>query len=95
MREFKKGDIVKVKNRRGPGWNSAGEMDVWMGKVVKLKEAGRGRLNCVIADDPRWSWNYYDFEKASNEEIAEYQKEHVCEIQITTRAKKNFFDSLF
>jgi hypothetical protein len=73
---FKKGDIVKVKNRRGVGWNSDGLMDGYCGKIVTLKEVSNSYLGVSIEDDRgHWCWSLEDFEPASNVEISRYIKE--------------------
>ena len=67
--KLKAGDKVKLKNRRGKGWNSDGMMDKYMGQIVTVSGIQKG-LFCdgftIKEDDgrgfPRWVFNSEDIE---------------------------------
>ena len=67
--KLKVGDKVRVKSKRGPHWNSQGEMDKWMGKEVTINEI-KG-MDIHIKEDAGehgggklggWFWDEEDFE---------------------------------
>lgn len=67
--EIKIGDKVKLKNRRGKGWNSDGMMDKYIGKIVTVSDIHQGFLEngfTIKEDDgrgfPRWVFNSEDIE---------------------------------
>ena len=50
--------VVKIYNVRPELWNRAGEMDVWMGKLVTIKNPVR----VTIKEAVEWTWSTADFE---------------------------------
>lgn len=73
---FKVGDKVKIKNRRGRGWNSQGYMDEYCGRIVTLTAVSPEYLECCIKEDGgRWRWNIEDFEIISNIDYSKELKE--------------------
>lgn len=69
---FKRGDIVKIKNRRGDGWNSEGHMDCYCGTIVTLTKVSDESLGCkILEDNGKWYWNLDDFEAVSNIDYSE------------------------
>lgn len=65
------GMIVWLKNRRGPNWNSRGDMDRYKGRQVKISKVSDGLFN-IHQDgednDYIWSFSSEDVESISNEE---------------------------
>ena len=66
---LKVGDKVKLKNRRGRGWNSDGMMDKYIGKIVTVSDIHQGysRNGFTIKEDdgrefPRWVFRLEDIE---------------------------------
>lgn len=67
--KLKVGDKVKLKNRRGKGWNSDGMMDKYIGKIVTVSYIYQGYLKngfAIKEDDgrgfPRWAFQLEDIE---------------------------------
>lgn len=67
--KLKVGDKVKLKNRRGNGWNSEGMMDKYVGKIVTVSDIYQGYSGngfTIKEDDgrgfPRWVFNSEDIE---------------------------------
>lgn len=64
--KFKVGDKVKLKNRRGKGWNSDGMMDKYIGKIVTVSYITLGNGFTIKEDDgrgfPRWVFRLEDIE---------------------------------
>lgn len=78
---IEKGNIVKVKDKRGMHWNQSGKMDHWMGKIVKIRKVLLPTIKIEDdteeysnSDGPGWTWRKTDFVQASNVEISEYLK---------------------
>ena len=63
---LKVGDKVKLKNRRGKGWNSDGMMDKYIGKIVTVSYITLGNVFTIKEDDgrgfPRWVFRLEDIE---------------------------------
>lgn len=85
---YKVGDKVRIKNRRGENWNTEGEMDHWMGKIMTLREEYYDktwhmeedkRENCGLG----WFWDEDDFEPAEQlltpNEVWKWLGEHYCD----------------
>ena len=67
--KLKAGDKVKLKNRRGKGWNSDGMMDKYIGKIVTVSDIHQGYSGngfAIKEDDgrgfPRWVFQLEDIE---------------------------------
>lgn len=67
--ELKVGDKVKLKNRRGIGWNIDGMMDKYIGKIVTVSDIHQGCFGngfTIKEDDgrgfPRWMFTPEDIE---------------------------------
>lgn len=64
--KLKVGDKVKLKNRRGKGWNSDGMMDKYIGKIVTVSYITLGNGFTIKEDDgrgfPRWVFSPKDIE---------------------------------
>lgn len=64
--KLKVGDKVKLKNRRGKGWNSDGMMDKYIGKIVTVSYITLGNDFTIKEDDgrgfPRWVFSPKDIE---------------------------------
>lgn len=64
--KLKAGDKVKLKNRRGKGWNSDGMMDKYIGKIVTVSYITLGNGFTIKEDDgrgfPRWVFFPEDIE---------------------------------
>lgn len=64
--KLKVGDKVKLKNRRGKGWNSDGMMDKYIGKIVTVSNIILGNGFTIKEDDgrgfPRWVFRLEDIE---------------------------------
>lgn len=64
--KLKAGDKVKLKNRRGKGWNSDGMMDKYIGKIVTVSNITLGNYFIIKEDDgrefPRWLFHPKDIE---------------------------------
>ena len=67
--KLKVGDKVKLKNRRGKGWNSDGMMDKYIGKIVTVSDIHQGYSGngfAIKEDDgrgfPRWLFQPEDIE---------------------------------
>lgn len=64
--KLKVGDKVKLKNRRGKGWNSGGMMDKYIGKIVTASYITLGNGFTIKEDDgrgfPRWVFRLEDIE---------------------------------
>lgn len=64
--KLKVGDKVKLKNRRGKGWNSDGMMDKYIGKIVTVSNITLGNGFTIKEDDgrgfPRWVFRLEDIE---------------------------------
>ncbi len=64
--KLKVGDKVKLKNRRGKGWNSDGMMDKYIGKIVTVSSIILGNGFTIKEDDgrgfPRWVFRLEDIE---------------------------------
>lgn len=64
--KLKVGDKVKLKNRRGKGWNSDGMMDKYIGKIVTVSYITLGNGFTIKEDDgrgfPRWVFFPEDIE---------------------------------
>lgn len=64
--KLKAGDKVKLKNRRGKGWNSNGKMDKYIGKIVTVSYITLGNGFTIKEDDgrgfPRWVFRLEDIE---------------------------------
>lgn len=64
--KLKVGDKVKLKNRKGKGWNSNGMMDKYIGKIVTVSYITLGNGFTIKEDDgrgfPRWVFNSEDIE---------------------------------
>lgn len=63
---LKVGDKVKLKKRRGKGWNSNGMMDKYIGKIVTVSYITLGNGFTIKEDDgrgfPRWVFRLEDIE---------------------------------
>ena len=63
---LKVGDKVKLKNRRGKGWNSDGMMDKYIGKIVTVSYITLGNGFTIKEDDgrgfTRWVFRLEDIE---------------------------------
>lgn len=72
--ELKVGDRVRIKNRRGYGWNSDGKMDKWMGKEVTIRKVYDANIVLIEEDVGErgsadgWAWRKEDFEPIDNKE---------------------------
>lgn len=67
--DLKVGDKVLLKNRRGENWNSKGEMDHYMGKIVTIRSLD-GNIFTIEEDDRKlgyWNFRYEDIERKANE----------------------------
>lgn len=54
---LKVGDKAKLKNRRGKNWNSEGEMDKYIGKIVTISGIQKGLFHdsfTIKEDDGQW-----------------------------------------
>lgn len=65
--KLKAGDKVKLKNRRGKGWNLDGKMDKYIGKIVTVSYITLGNGFTIKEDDgrglfPRWVFCLEDIE---------------------------------
>lgn len=64
--KLKVGDKVKLKKRRGKGWNSNGMMDKYIGKIVTVSYITLGNGFTIKEDDsrgfPRWVFRLEDIE---------------------------------
>ena len=65
--KLKVGDKVKLKNRRGKGWNFDGKMDKYIGKIVTVSGTGLGWCHngFEIEEDTRllkWAFDLDDIE---------------------------------
>lgn len=64
--KLKVGDKVKLKNRRGKGWNRNGKMDKYIGKIVTVSNITLGNGFTIKEDDgrgfPRWVFRLEDIE---------------------------------
>ena len=64
--KLKAGDKVKLKNRRGTGWNSDGKMDKYIGKIVTVSNITLGNHFIIKEDDGRefsqWLFHSKDIE---------------------------------
>lgn len=64
--KLKAGDKVKLKNRRGKGWNLDGKMDKYIGKIVTVSYITLGNGFTIKEDDgrgfPRWMFQLEDIE---------------------------------
>ena len=64
--KLKVGDKVKLKNRKGKGWNSDGMMDKYIGKIVTVSNITLGNGFTIKEDDgrgfPRWVFRLEDIE---------------------------------
>lgn len=66
--KLKVGDRVRIKNRRGYGWNSDGKMDKWMGKEVTIRKVYDANIVLIEEDVGErgsadgWAWRKEDFE---------------------------------
>lgn len=67
--KLKVGDKVKLKNRRGKGWDFDGKMDKYIGKIVTVSGVGLGGYGndfTILEDDDReffrWVFNLEDIE---------------------------------
>ena len=60
---MKKGDIVQVKKftKRPTSWNSMGEMDKYMGKLVTIYYVNSNTNIRIEEDECRWRWEETDF----------------------------------
>jgi hypothetical protein len=64
---------IKFFKKRPRHWNSNGEMDKWMGKIVTIKSYKID--NITIAEESYWAWQKSDFEEILLDfEIEEYFK---------------------
>ena len=75
---YKPGDQVQIKNKRGIGWNSNGKMDHWMGKILTLRckaSDGDWRMEEDIKerDGHGWRWSEDDFEPAGKEVVVVFR----------------------
>lgn len=70
---YKPGDKVKIKNKRGKYWNSDGEMDHWMNKIMTLRCEKYGSWKMVEDNKENygcgWGWNEDDFELVGKEVV--------------------------
>ena len=65
---YKAGDIVVLVSKRPIGWNYNGEMDEFLGRVVKL--TGIGKIRIEFVGSKIWGFKPSDIErKATTEEI--------------------------
>lgn len=60
--KFKVGDKVKLKNRRGEGWNINGEMDKYIGKTVTVATIYHHEKLFKIDDNYGWIFDFDDIE---------------------------------
>ena len=60
--KFKVGDKVKLKNRRGEGWNISGEMDKYIGKIVTVATIYHHEKLFKIDDNYGWIFDFDDIE---------------------------------
>lgn len=64
MSKYNVGDQVRIVNKRGWGWNSDGEMDKFMGKVLTIsKVEDYGEINDALytmEECPEWAWSVSD-----------------------------------
>ena len=59
--KLKVGDKVKLKNRRGKGWNFDGKMDKYIGKIVTVSGTGlgwHGNGFTILEDDGRGAFQW-------------------------------------
>jgi len=69
---YKAGDIVVLVSKRPIGWNFNGEMDEFLGRVVKL--TGIGKIRIEFVGSKRWDFSLSDIErKATTEEIDAFE----------------------
>ena len=81
---YKVGDKVRIKNRRGANWNPEGEMDHWMGEVMTLRKKHYNGLWSMEEDKLEycggWYWEEDDFEPVeqllSADEVWKWLGEH-------------------
>lgn len=79
---YEPGDYVKLKNKRGKGWNDHGFMDGYIGAVVRIEHFtgySHRLFNAENAVNPWdggfWAFHLEDIERpATAEEIEEYEK---------------------
>ena len=72
--KYKVGDKVKiVSEKTGDGWNSHGEMDKWLGKVMTIREITEDDCYLMEEDDCEgifangWYWSEYMVECKVND----------------------------
>lgn len=58
---LKVGDKVKLKNRRGAGWNFDGKMDKYIGKIVTVSNIFY-EFDSFKINEERWLFNFKDIE---------------------------------
>lgn len=88
MEQFKKGDKVKI-IKKSADWNSDGEMDKWLGKIMTIKKVFSDC--CDMEEDSEdndgfgWDWDFKCLElienESSMENITEYQGKKYREVK--------------
>lgn len=64
---------IKFYSIRPSRWNSAGDMDCWMGKIVTIRSIRDYRKVEIIEDGGKWEWEVDDFEPITKEEKGMFQ----------------------